>query len=74
MTLVCSLASGWTSHVRPGGRRHDCSLEAGVLASVTSLRFSIVSGGVLRVVGCIAAALALPGFLNYDSRESEPHT
>jgi MFS family permease len=49
-------------------------LEAGVLASVTSLRFSIVSGGVLCVVGCIAAALALPGFLNYDSRESEPQT
>jgi MFS family permease len=50
-------------------------LEAGVLASVTSLRFSIVSGGVLCVVGCIATALALPGFLRYDSRESdEPQT
>jgi MFS family permease len=44
-------------------------LEAGVLASLTSLRFSIVSGGILCVVGCIATALALPGFLRYDSRE-----
>ncbi len=50
-------------------------LEAGVLASLTSLRFSIVSGGVLCVVGCVVAALALPGFLRYDSRESvEPQT
>jgi len=44
-------------------------LEAGVLASLTSLRFSIVSGGVLCVVGCIATALALPGFLEYDASE-----
>ncbi len=46
-------------------------VEAGVLASLTSLRFSIVSGGVLCVVGCILTALALPGFLRYD-REAEP--
>ena len=37
-------------------------LEAGVLASLTSLRFSVVSGGVLCVVGCVATALALPRF------------
>ena len=43
-------------------------LEAGVLASLTSLRFSIVSGGVLCVVGCAVTALALPGFLRYDAR------
>jgi MFS family permease len=43
-------------------------LEAGVLASLTSLRFAIVSGGVLCIVGCIAATLALPGYLRYDSR------
>jgi MFS family permease len=42
-------------------------VEAGVLASLTSLRFSIVSGGVLSVAGCLIAALALPGFLRYDS-------
>ena len=43
-------------------------LEAGVLASLTSLRFSVVSGGVLCIVGCVATALALPGFLRYDAR------
>jgi MFS family permease len=46
-------------------------LEAGVLASLTSLRFSIVSGGLLCVVGCALTAIALPGFRRYDSRE--PH-
>ncbi|MDX6476571.1 MAG: hypothetical protein QOH95_2082 [Gaiellaceae bacterium] len=49
-------------------------LDAGVLASLTSLRFSVVSGGVLCVVGCIATALALPQFLRYDARELEPQT
>ncbi len=44
-------------------------LEAGVLASLTSLRFSIVSGGVLCIGGCVATALALPAFLHYDARE-----
>jgi hypothetical protein len=47
-------------------------LEAGVLASLTSLRFSVVSGGLLCVVGCIATAFALPLFLKYDA--SEPQT
>ena len=50
-------------------------LEAGVLASLTSLRFSIVSGGVLCVIACAVTALALPGFRHYDSREPlEPQT
>jgi MFS family permease len=43
-------------------------VEAGVLASLTSLRFSIVSGGLLCIVGCVATALALPGFLRYDAK------
>jgi MFS family permease len=43
-------------------------VEAGVLASLTSLRFSIVSGGVLCVAACAATALALPRFRHYDSR------
>jgi len=43
-------------------------LEAGILASLTSLRFSIVSGGLLCIVGCAVTALALPGFLRYDAR------
>jgi hypothetical protein len=44
-------------------------LESGLLASLTSLRFSIVSGGILCVAGCVATALALPKFLHYDARE-----
>lgn len=43
-------------------------VEAGVLASLTSLRFSIVSGGVVCVLACAATALALPRFLHYDAR------
>jgi MFS family permease len=46
-------------------------VEAGVLASLTSLRFSVVSGGFLCIVGCIVTALSLPKFLAYDSREPD---
>jgi MFS family permease len=44
------------------------NFEAGVVASLTSIRFSIVSGGVLCVVGCVLCALALPAFRDYDAR------
>jgi MFS family permease len=44
------------------------NLEAGVVASVFSLRASVVSGGVLCIVGCVATALALPRFRRYDAR------
>ena len=48
-------------------------LEAGVLASLTSLRFSIVSGGLACIAGCVVTALALPKFLSYDARtETQP--
>ena len=43
--------------------------EAGIVAAFTSLRFSIVSGGVLCVVGTIACALAFPALVRYDSRK-----
>jgi len=39
-----------------------------VLASLTSLRFSVVSGGVLCVAGTLALAALLPAFVRYDSR------
>jgi MFS family permease len=42
-------------------------LEAGVLAAVTSLRFSVVSGGILCIAGCVVTALVLPKFLRYDA-------
>jgi MFS family permease len=47
------------------------NLEAGVLASLTSVRFSVVSGGVLCVVGVALAALMLPAFRLYDARASQ---
>ena len=47
------------------------NVEAGIVASLTSVRASIVSGGVLTVMGTIAAALALPAFVRYDARRAE---
>jgi MFS family permease len=44
------------------------NVEAGVVASLTSLRFSIVSGGLLCIAGTVAIALAVPALLRYDSR------
>jgi MFS family permease len=43
------------------------NLEAGALASATSTRFSIVSGGVACVVGCALLALAFPALRRYDA-------
>ncbi len=47
------------------------NLEAGVVASLTSIRLSVVSGGVACIAGTLAVALALPQLLRYDSRD--PH-
>jgi hypothetical protein len=44
------------------------NLEAGVVAAFVGVRGSIVSGGVLCVLGVGAAALALPLFRRYDAR------
>ena len=44
------------------------NLEAGVVASLVSVRFSIVSGGVACIAGTLLIAAALPAFLRYDSR------
>jgi MFS family permease len=46
------------------------NLEAGVVAALTSVRVSIVSGGVLCIAGVAVAALALPGFRRYDARNT----
>ena len=48
------------------------NLEAGALASLTSLRTSIVSGGVACVAGCALLALAFPALLRYDARKRAP--
>ena len=44
------------------------NFEAGVVASLFSVRTSILSGGVLCVVGCVLCAIALPAFRKYDER------
>jgi MFS family permease len=43
------------------------NLEAGALASLTSVRFSVVSGGVACIVGTLLLALAIPSLLRYDA-------
>src|SRR5438132_91221 len=45
------------------------NFEAGVVASLFSLRISVISGGVLCVIGCMLCALALPAFRAYDARQ-----
>ncbi len=43
--------------------------ESGLMASVLSVRGSIVSGGVLCIAGTALLAVALPAFLRYDGRQ-----
>jgi MFS family permease len=43
--------------------------ESGLVASLFSIRTSIISGGILCVVGTGLLAMALPAFLNYDGRD-----
>src|SRR2546421_6512972 len=43
--------------------------EAGLVASAFGLRASVVSGGVLCVLGSGVLALLLPAFVRYDGRE-----
>lgn len=47
------------------------NVEAGAVASATSVRFSIVSGGIASVVGTVLIAAAVPALLRYDSRDPE---
>jgi MFS family permease len=44
------------------------NVEAGLVASLTSIRFSIVSGGLACVAGTFLIALAVPAFIRYDAR------
>jgi len=47
------------------------NFEAGAVASVFTVRISIVSGGVLCVIGCVLGAILLPRFRAYDAREHQ---
>jgi len=44
------------------------NVEAGLLASLTSLRFSIVSGGLACIAGTVVVVLAVPALIRYDAR------
>jgi MFS family permease len=43
--------------------------EAGIVATLFSVRTSIVSGGILCVVGTVIISALIPQFLRYDGRE-----
>jgi MFS family permease len=43
-------------------------VEAGLVAAMVGVTASVISGGVLCVVGVIWCGFALPGFLRYDAR------
>jgi MFS family permease len=45
------------------------NVEAGVVESLAGLRASIVSGGVLCILGTAALVAALPRFWNYDAHQ-----
>jgi MFS family permease len=47
------------------------NVEAGVVASLTSLRFSIVSGGLACVAGTLAVAALFPALLRYDAKRDK---
>lgn len=49
------------------------NLEAGVLASLTSVRTAVVSGGLACVAGCVVLAAAFPALIRYR-REPSPAT
>jgi MFS family permease len=44
-------------------------VEAGMIAAVFSVKVSIISGGVLCVIGVLLCALFLPRFVTYDARD-----
>jgi MFS family permease len=44
------------------------NLEAGVVASLTSIRVSVASGGLLCVAGTLASAAAFPALVRYEAR------
>lgn len=47
------------------------NVEAGAVASLTSIRFSVVSGGILSIIGTIALAAFVPALRRYDSKEPQ---
>jgi len=44
------------------------NLEAGGLASLTSIRFAVVSGGIACVAGCLLLVAAIPSLIRYEAK------
>jgi MFS family permease len=44
------------------------NVESGIVAALTTVRFSAISGGVLCIAGVAVTAILLPAFRMYDSR------
>ncbi|HTE84429.1 MAG TPA: MFS transporter [Dehalococcoidia bacterium] len=42
--------------------------EAGAVATLTTPQFSVVSGGLLTVLGCVVVAFAIPVYWNWDAQ------
>jgi Transmembrane secretion effector len=58
-----------TAVVAGGPRLGD--FEAGVVAELTSIRFSVVSGGLACIIGALAIAKWAPEFVNYRYEPAE---
>lgn len=65
-----SRVSGLQMAIVEGGPRLG-DLESGALATAVSPQFSVVSGGVLCIVGTVVLARLLPGFRTYRRRGAE---
>ena len=54
--------------IQGGPRLGD--VEAGTVAALTSAQTSVISGGVLSVIGGVVLAMLVPSFWRYDSTKA----
>ncbi|MEA2190682.1 MAG: hypothetical protein QOI73_803 [Solirubrobacteraceae bacterium] len=66
------MSSVFSLVVTSGPRLGD--IEAGVVASLTSVRTSVVSGGLACIAGALAVAAAFPSLAAYDKRRALQET
>jgi hypothetical protein len=66
------MSSVFSLVVTSGPRLGD--IEAGLVASLTSVRTSVVSGGLACIAGALAGAAAFPSLVAYDKRRALQET